>query len=107
MHDPGQEQKRDDDREPAEQPDLDDGVVVDRLSHARLPATRVGLWIGKRKGPNLPTPLGSRTLLRRWASAGPVPRDLPDTDSQADCAGSQLERLSNKLEPSLTIAVKT
>ena len=47
---------------------------------------------------NLPTPLGLRTLLGRWASTD-RPEGRPEIDSQADCVGSQLERPSNKLEP--------
>src|SRR5204863_7614951 len=110
----GQKEDTDDDSEASQQRDQHDRVVFDRLSHARPPVTDPGLWTGTRsarsgtkRGPSLPTPLGLRTLLRRWASTGPAPRGPPETDSQADCAGSQLERLSNKLEPSLTIAVRT
>jgi hypothetical protein len=60
---------------------------------------------GRKKGPNLPAPPGLRTLLRRWVSTSLTARGLLEIDPQADCVGSQLERLSNKLEPSMTIPV--
>ena len=105
VHHPGDEQEQDHHREHSERGDLNDRVLVQRLSHEIAPVTIPGRWTGKRKGPNLPTPLGLRTLLRRWASTGRAKSGSPETDSQANCAGSQLERLSNKLEPCVTIAV--
>src|SRR5439155_4722575 len=91
----GEQEERHHHRQHREHGDLGDRVVVQGLSHDQA----------LRAGSNLPTPLGLRTLTERWASTGCDPRDTPENDSQADCAGSQLERLSNKLEPSGTIPI--
>ena len=99
------EQEGDDHHQDAEHGDLGDRVVVQGLPHEAGPAAGGRRQAAKNEGPNLPAPLGLRTLLRRWASTGGPQRDSPETDSQADCAGSQLERLSNKFEPCVTIAV--
>src|SRR3954447_21387657 len=60
---PGDQQEPDQQRERQEGADLDDRIVVERLSHGR-PHPVAGN--GRKKGPNLPVPLGLRTLLRRW-----------------------------------------
>jgi hypothetical protein len=53
----------------------------------------------------LPALLGLRTRLDRWVSTERATRDPSEIDSQADCVGSQLEQLSNKLEPPETLSV--
>lgn len=41
--------------------------------------------------------------MNRWVSTVCAARDAVEIDSQADCVGSQYERLSNKLEPSVSL----
>src|SRR6476619_1729670 len=44
--------------------------------------------------------------MNRWVSTGEPARSTPETDSQAECVGSQLGRLANEFEPGITISTR-